>query len=419
MNINCKLYNREDLMAEAVDVIDECRERTFMNISILNALMTGKAVKSKNSLLQIFEERYGSEEPLYNPDGIPAFVLCSSRHTGSTDKEGIISEDEHNYEPFVLRSYDYPQQEEGNTIYNDIEIAKSSNSLNLIEAMAATSAVPGLVGRVKVKVDDVNRSFADGFLFANSPVVVALNEARRLYPKRPLGLFMSLGFEQNDFKFASRAISVAQLSHPSLLFQRIVPVKAFADFSSQETDIAKIAVMEEKVFDYVTNDIEVNHLLDASIDKLFAPGRTKKRWQVEGEEKDAKFRKSYLKTRLSVSETANYQRRTQERSSIIPQSRAKSIRLTSFKYQDEFNDNAQGDKDEHNDNMQAKEDGNNQSKSCLCCFRSRFERNKRAPSLKDTTGMTNHTNSRSNVQSNSNGDNEARKKHVSFAHKKF
>ena len=288
-------------------------------------------VEHKNSFLQVFEDRYGSNESLYNPDGIPVSVLCGARTVNIDGYDTTSSKD--SYEPFILRSYDYPEKQEGdNTIYNDFELAKSSSSVRLIEAMAATSAVPGLVDRVRINVDGKDRSFADGFVFANSPVAIALNEARRLYPKRPLGVFMSMGFDRDNAHFANRAISIARLSHPNLHFQRICPVEVFANFKNNETSLKKIADLEERAFDYVANDNGLNRLLDVSLDKLFAPGRSIKKWQVPWKEEEknnnTKFRKSYLRSKSAVSRlTADYQRRTQERLSIL---NAKSNGLKSY-----------------------------------------------------------------------------------------
>eukprot|EP00551_Chaetoceros_affinis_P009768 CAMPEP_0203683582 /NCGR_PEP_ID=MMETSP0090-20130426/47594_1 /ASSEMBLY_ACC=CAM_ASM_001088 /TAXON_ID=426623 /ORGANISM="Chaetoceros affinis, Strain CCMP159" /LENGTH=506 /DNA_ID=CAMNT_0050552731 /DNA_START=105 /DNA_END=1625 /DNA_ORIENTATION=+ len=277
--LNNVFDSTEDAIAEAFDVIDECREKTFSKINYLNVLLQGKAVgNDDDSLLKIFKDRFGSEKPLFNPDGIPCFVLSSSRRndgSGSTNKckEGDF------YEPFIFRTYDYPEKHDDSVaMYSrlDLELAESSSSISLHEAMAATSAVPGLVDRVSINVDGVERRFADGNVFANNPIVIALNEAKRLYPTRPLGLVMSFGLATAENDLVNRAIDICRLSHPNLHYQRICPKHIFDTMSVQETDLAKLAVIQKETFDYVMNDAAVNRLLDVSLEKLFAH---KPQWQ--------------------------------------------------------------------------------------------------------------------------------------------
>ncbi len=262
----------------------------------------------QDSLLKIFENRFGSEQPFFNPNGVPCFVLCASRHNegadGSNESEGDI------YEPFLLRTYEYPQKKDDSSTTTkekslDFDLAQSTSSVSLYEAMAATSAVPGLVDRVNVNVEGVERYFADGFVYANNPIVLALNEAKQLYPTRPLGLVMSIGFNisNNDY-YVNRAIDICRLSHPSLHYHRICPAHIFESISEQETDLKKIAVMEEKAFDYVMNNAGVNRLLDVSLEKLFAH---KPEWQ-EGDNY-SKFRRSSILDK-SIS---SYNRRTKQR----------------------------------------------------------------------------------------------------------
>ena len=286
-------------------------------MSVFNLLWKGKLVDSDNSLLKVFEGRYGSA-PLKNPDGVPAVVTTISSSKGFDENREKV------YQPLLLRTYDYPDDDERELRHRKIDLAESTSNVKLVEAMAATSAVPGLVDRVHIEIDGVKRSLADGFLFANDPTVVALNEARELYPRRPIGLVMSFGYDDSDTRFAQRAIAIARLSHPDLHYQRIAPDHLFKHFGPAETDLEKIALLEEAVYNYVITDTGVQRLLDVTLEKLF-DNRQGKKWQIE--EENGFFKNGY---KSSIQDSVDYQRRTQERWSILQSSMIKSKRLQDY-----------------------------------------------------------------------------------------
>ena len=286
-------------------------------MSYVNLLFKGKLVDSENSLLKVFEKRYGSV-PLKNPDGVPTVVTTISRSKGSNENG------EHIYQPLLLRTYDNPDEDEHEVGHGKIDLAESTSNVKLVEAMAATSAVPGLVDRVQIEIDGEKRSLADGFLFANDPTVVALNEARELYPRRPIGLVMSFGFDDNNANFSQRAIAIARLSHPNLHYQRIAPGHIFKDFGSTETDMKKIALLEEEAYNYVITDTGVQRLLDVSLQKLFDKHQ-ERHWQSEEVNGFHRFNKT------SIQDSIDYQRRTQQRFSILGSSMARSKRLLNYR----------------------------------------------------------------------------------------
>ena len=56
----------------------------------------------------------------------------------------------------------------------------------LYEGCAATSAVPVLVDRVQIEVDDHLRIFADGMMFQNCPMSLCIDEAQSYIQTAPL-----------------------------------------------------------------------------------------------------------------------------------------------------------------------------------------------------------------------------------------
>ena len=134
---------------------------------------------------------------------------------------------------------------------------------------------------VTVKVDGQQKSLADGMLYCNCPLVVALQEARYLYPERPLGVVISVGYGNNQNEFVNRAIEVARLSNPNLHFQRICPSDILEKFSATETNMDKISRMRTEVKDYMRTDPRTKRVLEVTLEKLLQQKRDKKRARNE------------------------------------------------------------------------------------------------------------------------------------------
>jgi len=165
-------------------------------MSLRKLLAKGRMVSTRNSIRNLLEKRYGSAKPLLSPSGIPACVLCATYN----DEKRCI-------EPFVLRTYEYPSVKDGfsaeengtdqfqnNPAVGNVDTAAGDengnpsfalvrsatcSSVSIIDAMAATSAVPVVFDRVKINIGGKEKAFADGALFCNSPVAIAIDEARR------------------------------------------------------------------------------------------------------------------------------------------------------------------------------------------------------------------------------------------------
>jgi hypothetical protein len=261
--------------------LDDIREQSFTKIKKRKVWTKGRMVKQVHSIEEIIRARFGSEE-LLRPGDIPACVLCAAQQheDGKNGKKTI--------EPFVLRTYNYPPSSNGEAeaYMQDVNVREkhfteeqvergvvnSCSSATLAEAMAATTAVPMVYKPVKVNLKGEQLDFADGVIFNESPVAIAISEARRLYPNRPLGVIMSIGLTSSTHaeEYTRRAIDIARQSHPNLYFHRIIPHEIIDKFHYLETDPDKVASFEEALRHFLHTNVATNDLLDNTIDKLFA-----------------------------------------------------------------------------------------------------------------------------------------------------
>jgi hypothetical protein len=241
---------------------------------------------------------------------MPAMALATAKNKSSTDSSY----------PLVLRTYNYPATP---VTGSHLALADTTSDISMAEAMAATSAVPGLAHRIELTIDDRAVKLADGYLHANDPIVLALNEARKLYPKRPIGLVMSFGFTDIEQKFADRAIAVARLENPKLVYQRIHPKGVWESINPAETDMKKIAIAEEKTMHVMSNDASMNRMLKKSLGVLFDPSRSVKKWQLDGGNGNRS---------ASIINKEDFDRRTKERISLLESEglhmNTRSIRLS-------------------------------------------------------------------------------------------
>ena len=245
-------------------MLDDIRENCFKRISLLTLCCTGALVEKEHHMLRIFEKRY--QGPLKR-DGIPAFALIAAKVDEEEEEDGKavdFDESNFNYEALIARTYEYP-----NDSPNTKPLAKSTSSMEMFEAMSATSAVPPLVDRVRAIVDGKMRTMADGSIFQNCPLSLAIDEARRLYPRRPLGVILNVGFNDLEEKFIERTITTARMANPNLHFQRISADDITGPFSSAETDLEKVATMEEQLKQWMADTPRVRNLTKLTLKKLF------------------------------------------------------------------------------------------------------------------------------------------------------
>ena len=255
-------------LREMRHLFEQVRTKTFGSLrrskhKLWEIARKGKIVGHSDSPEAIFNNLDGmitKNTILLDLSAIPTCVMCSSQVVGDVS-----------IKPFILRSYNYPQQHTEKTSKSSsrdvTRIIRSTSSVSIGDAAAGTSAVPGLVAPVKIEIDHGEQIFlADGGLFCNSPVAIALNEAMKLYPNRPIGVVLSIGCNIDEETFANRAIEITKKQYPSLHYHRIAPSQILNKYSPLEVDEKRIALMEEDVRRYMSeNELE---LLEETIGRM-------------------------------------------------------------------------------------------------------------------------------------------------------
>jgi len=264
------LSSRSHGVDEIRDSLDIVRERVLPTLSTRNFIMEGIATPKNAQMNTILKDLWGHDEvPLLNPKGIPTMVMTTVR-----TKEDKKSEKFGDIKPFILRTYEYENEgdsrsnqslRETEEIHTDAVI-DSSSSTSILNAAGATSAIPGVIEQPVAEVDGKVMTFGDGAIYLNCPVVAAIDEARRLYPNRPLGAVLSIGFGDENL---SSAMRVAKEVNPRMHFHRIVPKQFTESFNTLERGLEKAVLLEENVRNYVLNDKAFGKKLDATMSVLF------------------------------------------------------------------------------------------------------------------------------------------------------
>ena len=264
--------SNKNFVEDATDILDRIREGSFKKMRLGNLFTDGTLMSDEDKMGNIFKAKYGGK-PLYKSDGLKSFALCTIRNNSNEDSNN--TSDESKFKPFVLRSYDvfddsYEDIEdtEGNDDMDDFKM-DGTNDIDLWEAMTATSAVPVLVDRIELNVNGEKRKAADGVLVSNGPLAIAMSEAHRLWPKRPIGVVLSTGGSDSEMPYITRAIDIAKKTHsPNLHFLRLT-MSLHGKFSPAETDERKIQEMEKATRDFAQEHVEEISVL---IKKLKASG---------------------------------------------------------------------------------------------------------------------------------------------------
>ncbi|GFH52481.1 hypothetical protein CTEN210_08957 [Chaetoceros tenuissimus] len=238
-DLNANGWSTDEILSMKCRVmIDEAREKCFKSMSLKNIVFSNQM------------------------HCIPTTVCIAAvkERLAFIEKEETLDEiASRELEPLIARTYDYPK-----TFNSNIPLASSSSDMRLYQAMAATSVAPVVFDSVKTEVDGKERILGDGGLFQNCPMSLALDEVSRLYPTRPLGVILNIGYGPEEEALIHRTIDTARLVHPNLHYQRIAPHDVFKDFSPAETDIQVITDMERKVEEFIRTTPRVQNALKVS-----------------------------------------------------------------------------------------------------------------------------------------------------------
>jgi hypothetical protein len=254
----------------------------FTELSYLRLLLTGSGSKETNNICSYSKMLYGGKSLSNNENdnGLKCFALSACQ-----------DEIDKSIEPFLLRSYTHDppllshfcHDDNDECIKRDENYYNGSSELSLWEAMAATSAVPGGFDRVRVNVNGRPKSLADGGIFCNCPVAIALSEAQSLWPNRPIGVVVSIGADPAENELAQSSIDAVRLNHPGLHYHRVI-VPELQEFNFLETDQGKISELEKLVRDHMNTPIE-RARLSLTLDMLFdGPSRRKEEMKHYGKE---------------------------------------------------------------------------------------------------------------------------------------
>lgn len=265
---NGKGYNTQGVVLHGRDMMDHVTENSLRKLSPMNLLCCDDMIQEGTQIKDVLKEFY--DIPLLQPNCIPTMTLISAIKDGdeySAEEERIGDIDKRDLEPLIARTYEYPPQPE--SLRKIKPLAYSTSNMKMYEAMAATGAASLLVDRVRAKVDGKMRSMADGGIFQNCPLSLAIAEAHRLYPGRPIGVIVNVGYNDYEEKFIQQTIETTRLLHHKLHFYRIAPNEIMKDFSALETNPHNIARMEAKVKNWLVNTPHVRNMTNATLARLF------------------------------------------------------------------------------------------------------------------------------------------------------
>lgn len=265
---NGKGCNTQGVVLHGRDMMDHVTENSLRKLSPINLLCCDDMIQEGTQVKDVLKEFY--DIPLLQPHCIPTMTLISAIKDGdeySAEEEWIGDIDKRDLEPLIARTYEYPTQPE--SLRKIKPLAYSTSGMKMYEAMAATGAAPLLVDRVRAEVDGKMRSMADGGIFQNCPLSLAIAEAHRLYPGRPIGVIVNVGYNDYEDRFIQQTVETTRLLHHNLHFHRIAPNEIMKDFSALETDPHNIARMEAKVKDWLVNNPHVRNMTNATLARLF------------------------------------------------------------------------------------------------------------------------------------------------------
>ena len=239
--------------------MDYASQKVFTDFSLMRLLSTGCGMDLDNDIRSMIKILYGEKQLLGRKNQIKCFALSAACDDIECNKDKLPDKKityDSTVEPYLLRSYVHPAEEDDKPIEEEDHIHTYQNGTSQIkvwEAMAATSAIPGAFDRVKVNVNGKSKVLADGSVCCNCPISVALKEAQSIWPNRPIGVVLSFGIDSSQDDYAQAAIDSVRLNHPGLHYERI-KIPEVQKYFCLETDKERIREMEELVQGFMSSD---------------------------------------------------------------------------------------------------------------------------------------------------------------------
>ena len=285
------IFDRAQAISMGRAQIDDVRKNTFGSFNLMKLITSGTPVEKKRQPASILKKYNGMGGPLFNEEGLNAFSLVARENQIDPTSDSDLDSSPSFYSAYLLRTYKLPSiynlrvNHESVIDYNNanqkhkdriVAFDKSYGKATRLPPIKGTSDIPtwkgiGATVALPVVCDPIEYSdengkvniLVDGAILFNCPLVVALEEARRMYPNRRFGVILSLGLNRNQDNFAQNAIDIAKKDSPDLHYQRISP--PLGKYSSFEKDESKLSKMENEVHNYVMN----MKALDKTIHMLF------------------------------------------------------------------------------------------------------------------------------------------------------
>eukprot|EP00967_Tisochrysis_lutea_P062736 scaffold80673_cov36-Tisochrysis_lutea.AAC.2 len=260
---------RATVMARAA--MRELQHKCFADRSVRRLLRKGHFCADGRR--QFIRDLCGEYEDTTRRDGPPGFALAASR----------CSQARHTFKPFLFRSYPSPSA---------TGVADGTSEARLWQAVEATSAAPFMFpdtrmrsgnsrsGHALAKCDDAHKPLEsndlrliDGGVLANDPTLLAIREARALFPGRSIGLIVSLstGVPVGKYQRRARASEARHaravrksLRHlaPQARYYRVVP-RLPQPVSPIETNEIVLEAMERAARVNFRSSLRGRQLLDA------------------------------------------------------------------------------------------------------------------------------------------------------------
>lgn len=213
-------------------------------------LKTQSVIDEENQHKRVIEDVLGEAPPLKNEKGIKAFAVCAKYDENDPEK---------NLSPFLLRTYESPNEEDALDGTCDIDFPSACH---------ATSSLPGVLDLIKLDYKDKKIVLADGCFVANCPVAIAIKEAQQLWPSRKIGVVLSIGVDRAVSLSAYKAIDMARIHSPNLTFHRILAFDALREHNGMRFNEEANALLESKTKNYLQNTQREKILLKNTFDAL-------------------------------------------------------------------------------------------------------------------------------------------------------